>query len=162
MTEVRLEDLNLENVGVIADLSNLTLSDEEDDEIDSYTMKLVEELNTIKDFIKRHPLPPVDENEEFWKDVINGFRDNSGLNLMTIYSFVRFDIMKEMYENLTDEDIIKDCGKKLSRDGTFKTMIINYCILSGAIRKLNKEDNLVDEQKRIIEFWWDGIGGWKA
>ena len=70
--------------------------------------------------------------------------------------------MKEMYENLTDEDIIKDCGKKFSRDGTFKTMIINYCILSGAIRKLNKEDNLVDEQMRIIELWWDGIGGWKA
>ena len=33
---------------------------------------------------------------------------------MAIYSFVRFDIMKEMYENLTDEDIIKDCGKKFN------------------------------------------------
>ena len=147
---------------MIADLSNLTLSDEEDDETDSCTMKLVEEWSKIEDFIKRHPLPPVDENEEFWKDVINRFRGKSGLNLMTIYSFVRFDIMKEMYENLTDEDVIKDCGKKLNRDGKFKAMIINHYILSGAIRKLNKEDNLVDEQMRIIEFWWDGIGGWKA
>ena len=162
MTEIRLEDLNLENVGVIADLSNLVLSDEEDDDNDSYKKELDEELNKIKDFIKRHPLPPVDENEEFWKDVISRFRDNSGLNLMAIYSFVRFDILKEMYENLTDEDIIKDCGKKLNRDGKFNAMIINHYILSGAIRKLNKEDSLVDGQMRIIEFWWDGIGEWKA
>ena len=162
MAEVTLEDLNLENVGVIADLSNWTLSDEEDDDNDSYRKELEQELNKIKDFIKRHPLPPVDENEEFWKDVINRFRDNSGFNLMAIYSFVRFDIMKEMYENLTDEDIIKDCGKKLNRDGKFKAIIINHYILSGAIRKLNKEDSLVDGQMRIIEFWWDGIGEWKA
>ena len=81
---------------------------------------------------------------------------------MTIYSFVRFDIMKEMYEHLTDEDIIKDCGKKLNRDGQFEATVINHYILSGAIRKLNKEDSLVDGQMRIIEFWWGGISGWKA
>ena len=81
---------------------------------------------------------------------------------MAIYSFVRFDIMKEMYENLTDEDIIKDCGKKLNRDGKFNAMIINHYILPGAIRKLNREDSPVDGQMRIIEFWWDGIGEWKA
>ena len=143
MAGIRLEDSNLENVGVIADLTNWTLSDEEDDDNDSYRKELEEELNKIEDFIKRHPLPPVDENEEFWKDVINRFRHNNGLNLMAIYSFVRFDIMKEMYENLTDEDIIKDCGKNLNRDGKFNAMIINHYILSGAIRKLNKEDSLV-------------------
>ena len=81
---------------------------------------------------------------------------------MAIYSFVRFDILKEMYENLTDEDIIKDCGKKLNRDGQFNAMSSNDYILSGAIQKLNTEDSLVDGQMRIIEFWWDGIGGWKA
>ena len=68
-------------------------------------------------------------------------------------------------KTLSDEDIIKDCGKKSNRDGTFgtfKAMMINHCILSGAIRTLDKEDSLVDGQMRVIEFWWDGIGGWKA
>ena len=65
MAGIKLEELNLENVGVIADLSNWTLSDEEDDDNDSYRKELEEELNKIKDFIKRHPLTPVDENEEF-------------------------------------------------------------------------------------------------
>ena len=41
---------------------------------------------------------------------------------MTIYSFVRFDIINEMYENRIDEDIIKECGKKLSREGQFEAM----------------------------------------
>ena len=30
-------------------------------------------------------------------------KDNEGVNGMIIYSFVRFDIMKKMYENLTDK-----------------------------------------------------------
>ena len=30
-------------------------------------------------------------------------KDNEGVNGMTIYSFVRFDIMKKMYENLTEK-----------------------------------------------------------
>ena len=29
--------------------------------------------------------------------------DEEGVNAMVIYSFVRFDIMKKMYENLTDK-----------------------------------------------------------
>ena len=45
MAEIRLEDLNLENVGVIADLPNLVLSDEEDDDNDSYKKELDDELN---------------------------------------------------------------------------------------------------------------------
>ena len=67
-----------------------------------------------------------------------------------------------MNEHLIGEDIIKECGKKLNLDGKLEAMIINHCILSGAIRNLNKEDSLVDGQTRIIEHWWDGIGVWKA
>ena len=93
-----------------------------------------------------------------WEDVINRFRDNSGLNLMTIHSFDRSDMNHEMYENLVDKDIIKECGKKLNRDGKFEATIIDRYILSGAIRKLNKEDSLVHGQMRVIEHWWDGIG----
>ena len=63
MRNIKIEELNFENVGVIADLSNWTLSDEEDNDNDSYRKELEEELNKIQDFIKRHPLPPVDENK---------------------------------------------------------------------------------------------------
>ena len=58
---------------------------------------------------------------------------------MTMYSFVRFDIMNEMYEHLIDEDIIKECGKKFNRDGKLEAMIINHHLLSGAIQKLKEK-----------------------
>ena len=35
---------------------------------------------------------------------------------MLIFSFVRLDIMKTMYENLTDKKVIIVCGKELNRD----------------------------------------------
>ena len=39
-----------------------------------------------------------------WKKVIDRMKEAEGANGMTIYSFVRFDIMKKMYENLTDKN----------------------------------------------------------
>ena len=64
MADIGIDDLNSENVGVIADFSNWTPSDEEDDDSDSYREELEEELNKIQHFIKRHPLPSVDEKGE--------------------------------------------------------------------------------------------------
>ena len=55
MTEIRLEDLNLENVGVIADLTNLVLSDGEDDDNDSYKKELDEGVKQNKGFHQKKP-----------------------------------------------------------------------------------------------------------
>ena len=49
------------------------------------------------------PLPDDEEGETFWKKVIDRMKENEGVNAMVIYSLVRFDIMKKMYENLTDK-----------------------------------------------------------
>ena len=64
-------------------------------------------------------------------------KEAEGTNAMIIYSFVRFDIMKKMYEHLTDKQIIIDCGKELFRDGEFNAMIINLTLLSIAMDELN-------------------------
>ena len=32
---------------------------------------------------------------------------------------------KNIYENLSDKEVIVDCGEELSRDGKFNAMIIN-------------------------------------
>ena len=59
----------------------------------------------VRDFVKCHPMPLPDDEEgdTFWKKVIDRMKENEGVNAMVIYSFVRFDIMKKMYENLTDK-----------------------------------------------------------
>ena len=64
-------------------------------------------------------------------------KDNEGDNAMIIYSFVRFDIMKKMYENLVYKKVIIDCGKELNRGGEFNAMNINITLLSIAMDELN-------------------------
>ena len=58
----------------------------------------------VRDLVRCHPMPSPDdkEDEQFWKKVIDRMKEAEGVNAMIIYSFVRFDIMKKLYENLTD------------------------------------------------------------
>ena len=96
--------------------------------------------------------------------VIGKFQEVERVKGTIIYSFVRFDIMKKMYEHLADKTHnIIDCGKELKRDGEFNAMIINIIILSIEMDEMNdteKKPGLT--QIRVIEYWWDGIGNWKA
>ena len=43
---------------------------------------------------------------------------------MKIYLFVRIDIMRAMYEHITNKTVIVDCGRELHPDGEFKAMAI--------------------------------------
>ena len=89
-------------------------------------------------------------------------KNDQGINAMIIYSFVNFDIIKRMYENLTDKTVIIECGKKLNRDGKWDVMAINQTLSALAIDELNDTNKPITSQVRIIEHWWDGIGNWKA
>ena len=108
------------------------------------------------------PSPDDEEGDKFWKKVINRLKNDQGINAMIIYSFENFDIMKKMYENLTDKKVIVDCGKELNRDGKWVVMAINQTLLALAIDELNDTDKPITSQVRIIEHWWYGIGKWKA
>ena len=70
------------------------------------------------------PSPDDEEGETFRKKAIDRLKNTEGVNGMIIYSFVRFDIVKKMYENLTDKKVVIECGKELNRDGKFNAMII--------------------------------------
>ena len=84
---------------------------------------------------------------------------------MIFFSLMRFDIVKRMYEHLTNKTIIVECGKELNRDGKWDAMAINQTLLALAIDELILDDTdepTITSQVRIIEPWWDGIGKWKA
>ena len=49
------------------------------------------------------PSPDDKEGEQFWKKVIDRMKSGEGVKDMTMYMFVNFDIIKNMYENLTDK-----------------------------------------------------------
>ena len=81
---------------------------------------------------------------------------------MIIFLFERFDIIKIMFENLTDKKVIIDCGKELNRDGKWDAMAINQTLLALAMDEPNDTNKPITNQVRMIEHWWDGIGRWKA
>ena len=150
--------IDTDNIGIYADFG----SESEDEE---WERKAIEKENEeIRDYVRCHPMPLPDdeEGEQFWKKVINRLKNDQGINAMILYSFVNFDIMKKMYENLTDKKVIVDCGKELNRDGKWDAMAINQTLLALAIDELNDTDKPITSQVRIIEHWWNGIGKWKA
>ena len=136
-----------------------------DSEDDDWERKQIEkEDEEIKDFVRCHPMPSPDDEEgkQLWIKVIDRLKKEDGVNELVIFSFWRFDIMKKMYENLTDKKVIIDCGKELNRDREFKAMIINLTLLSIAMDELDDTNKPCLTQMRVIEHWWDGIGKWKA
>ena len=99
MERLGIDGLNAENVGVIVDFGS-----ESEDEHECDRKAIEKEDEEIRDFVKCHPMPSPDdeEGEQFWKKVIDRLKNDQGINALTIYSFVNFDIIKRMYENLTD------------------------------------------------------------
>ena len=99
MSRAKIEVIDTGNIGIYADFG----SDSEDD--DWERKQIEKEDEEIRDFVKCHPMPSPDdeEGEKFWKKVIDRMKSGEGVKDMTIYMFVNFDIMKKMYENLTDK-----------------------------------------------------------
>ena len=160
MSRAKIEDLSSisENLGLYVEVG----SDSEDD--DWERKQIEKEDEEIRDFVKCHPMPSPDDEggKQLWIKVIDRLKKEDGVNELVIFSFWRFDIMKRMYENLTDRKVIVDCGKELNRDGEFNAMIINITLLSIAMDELNDTNKPCLTQMRVIEHWWDGIGKWKA
>ena len=110
-----------------------------DSEDDNWKRKQIEEEGEeIGDFVECHPMhsPDDEEGDKFWKKAIDRMKETEGVNGM-IYSFVRFDMMKKMYKNLTARKVIIDCGKELNCDGEFKAMIVNLTLLSISMDEMH-------------------------
>ena len=154
-----IQELEGENMGLYVDFGS-----ESEDEEEFYKQAMEKEDEEVRDFVRCHPMPSPDDKqgEQFWKKVIDRMKSGEGVKDMTRYMFVNFAIIKKMYENLTDKQIIIDCGKELNRDGKFNAMIINKTLLSIAMDELNDTNQPCLTQMRVIEHWWDGIGKWKA
>ena len=91
MSRTKIEVIDTGNIGIYADFG----IDSEDDVWAIKKQEIMKKLETLYS-------PDDEELDEFWKKVIDRMKEAEGLNGMTIQSFVRFDIMKKIYENLTD------------------------------------------------------------
>ena len=161
MSKAKIQVIDRDNIGIYADFGS-----ESEDEHECDRQAIEKEDEEIRDFVKCHPMPSPDdeEGEYWWFKVIDRLKNDQGINGMIFFSLMRFDIIKRMYENLTNKTIIVECGKELNRDGKWDAMAINQTLLALAIDELilDDTDKPITSQVRIIEHWWDGIGKWKA
>ena len=162
MSKAKIQVIDRDNIGIYADFGS-----ESEDEHECDRQAIEKEDEEIRDFVKCHPMPSPDdeEGEYWWFKVIDRLKNDQGINGMIFFSLMRFDIIKRMYENLTNKTIIVECGKELNRDGKWDAMAINQTLLALAIDELILDDTdepTITSQVRIIEHWWDGIGKWKA
>ena len=162
MSKAKIQVIDRDNIGVYADFGS-----ESEDEHECDRQAIEKEDEEIRDFGKCHPMPSPDdeEGEYWWFKVIDRLKNDQGINGMIFFWLMRFDIIKRMYENLTNKTIIVECGKELNRDGKWDAMAINQTLLALAIDELILDDTdepTITSQVRIIEHWWDGIGKWKA
>ena len=123
-----------------------------------------EERQETLDFIKNNPFPDL---HDFSKLMYQISKKNNG-SFVVIGSF-DYRILKQMYENILDEECIKDCGKLLYWKHGMKDMLRCLNLLDEIITyNFNKGNNdKYDRNKilslpRLIEHWWDGIGDWMA
>ena len=156
MSKVKIQVIDRDNIGLYADFGS-----ESEDEHECDRQAIEKEDEEIRDFVKCHPLPPR-EDFDFWKSVLDRFVEESNVERFKIWKQKEPDIIKRMYENLTNKDIIIQCGKELNKRGGYYTMVINLTLLSMAMDELNDTNKPCLTQMRVIENWWDGIGKWKA
>ena len=104
MSKAKIQVIDRDNIGIYADFG----SESEDDD---WERKAIEkEDEEIRDFVKCHPLPPR-EDFDFWKFVLDRVVSESNVERFKIFIHKQLDIIKRMYENLTNKDIIIQCGK---------------------------------------------------
>ena len=103
MSRAKIEVIDTGNIGIYMLTSVVIVRTCEDDDWEG--KQIEKEDEEIRDLIKCHPMPSPDiaEGEKFWRKVFDRMTKAEGVNVMLTCSFVRLDIMKKMYQNLTDK-----------------------------------------------------------
>ena len=123
-----------------------------------------QERQETLNFIRENPFPDLNV---FVKLMYEISKKNSGS--FVIISSYDYRTLKKLYENIMDEDIVKECGRFLySKDGMKDMLRCHNSFDEIICYNFNKGNNdkydriKILSLSRLIEHWWDGIGNWKA
>ena len=135
--------------------------------------KIEDTITKVKWFINNNPYPKYEEVVEILISIAREanceYSRKSAFNMISEYGRPNHDWMQEIYNNIMDEQIIKENGKKINDRGDKLAMVNNYYVLlhiiDYKIHKLEvKCDATVDilyPMKTQVSQCWDGIGEWR-
>lgn len=133
-------------------------------------------FNNVKNFIRDNPYPAYrDMLEMIFTRIREELQDASeekkmeAIELVYDYKQHNHIWMKEIYENITNDKLIKKNGELINEKGGMWSMISSYSILRDFLNIRVKELKL-DREKAIDIFYpitkqisvcWTGVGDWR-
>lgn len=119
--------------------------------------------STILDFIKNHPYPAYSKLHDyvFKFDVFK----EVALCYWSEYSENNHILIKEIYNNILNKDIIKRNGEIINSNGGFTAMQGVFYVMISSFRMMVKtsEEGLYFEYiKNLIHEGWNGVGEWRG
>ena len=112
-------------------------------------------------FIKENPYPDYNFIES---DLL--LKQKQSLEQYAEYGEINHDLMKEIYENILDKDLIKKHGERIHHRGGMTALQQNYYTLLSVLGYLIDQRGLDRDTiilvfyniKTIVSQCWDGIG----
>ena len=125
--------------------------------------ELERDRNKLRNFISKNPYPKYGE-------VITIIKGNQDMymNMHAEYGQENHTLIKEIYENVLDKELVKRNGELMER-GDETAMVWNYYLLLTVVAHFLKKTNMKDEDKIFIHYnfknlvscYWNGVGEWK-
>ena len=107
--------------------------------------KMENVIDKVKSFTKNNPYPKYEEVMELLlthaRETKSEYSRREILNMISEYGRPNHEWMKEIYENIMDEQLIKENGKKnINERGDKVAMVCNYdvfCAISYVVKQTN-------------------------
>ena len=119
-----------------------------------------EKDEVMLEFIKLNPYPSYSCIEEKMSSFIK--KCPEVLNWLSEFSDENYKLSKDIYENPTNEKLIRQCGQKIYNRGGEEAMRAIFYILCNFMPSSFSENPVIRFYLRKVEFIWDGIGRWRC
>ena len=126
--------------------------------------ELERDRNKLRNFISKNPYPKYGE-------VITIIKGNQDMymNMYAEYGQENHTLIKEIYENVLDKELVKRNGELIRERGDETAMVWNYYSLLTVVAHFLKKGNMNDEDnifihynfKNLVSCYWNGVGEWK-
>ena len=126
--------------------------------------ELERDRNKLRNFISKNPYPK-------YREVITIIKENQvmSINMYAEYGQENPTLIKEIYENVLNKELVKRNGELIRERGDETAMVWNYYSLLSVVSHVLKKANIKDEDKTfiyhnfksLVSCYWNGVGDWK-
>ena len=131
---------------------------------------MVEEARKkVTTFINENPYPSYDTIMHMLQDKFKDGNDAEYVCMRSEYGQENHEWMKQIYENISDEELIRKNGRKIYNRGDETAMVYNFYTLLAVLNFIFKAKGMTHDEmvaimypvKTQVSRCWDGVGIWR-